>query len=169
VRRFLCLVAALCLCGSAGAEPTIFVVRHAEKAQPAGGDAKDPELSAAGRVRAESLALTLKDAGITAIYASEFKRTQQTAAPIARTAGVEVTVVPAKETNTLVGRLKEHQGAALVVGHSNTIPEILKALGASVSFTIEEPDYDNLFVLPAGAPGQMIRLHLPAGQANGER
>ena len=166
MRHLLCLLVALCLVGEAAAEPTIFIVRHAEKATSTGGDPKDPELSTAGRERAESLAATLKDAAITAVYATEFKRTQQTAAPIARAAAVEVIVVSANETNTLVAKLKEHQGAALVVGHSNTIPEILKALGPSVAFTIEESDYDNLFVLPAGAPQQLIRLHLPAGQAN---
>jgi broad specificity phosphatase PhoE len=168
VRHFFRLFVALCLCVNAAAEPTIFVVRHAEKAQAGDGDAKDPELSAAGRARAESLAVTLKDAGITAIYASEFKRTQQTAEPMARAAGVEVVVVPAKETNTLVSRLRERHDAALVIAHSNTIPDILKALGATYPVTIEEPDYDNLFVLPAGAPRQLIRLHLPAGRPNGD-
>ena len=168
MRHLLCLLIALCLCSAAAAEPTIYIVRHAEKAQTAGGDPKDPDLSAAGRARAESLAVTLKDAGITAIYASEFKRTQQTAEPIARAAGVEVIIVPAKETNTLIAKLNEQRGAALVVGHSNTVPEILKALGASGSVTIEDSDYDNLFVLSTGASRQMIRLHLPVGQTNPE-
>lgn len=143
------------------AEPTIFLVRHAEKAQD--GDAKDPDLSDAGRARAESIAEVLKDAGITAIYATELKRTQQTAEPLARLANVEVTIVPAKETAALIAKLKATDGAALVVGHSNTVPQILQALGVSAPVTIGESDYDNLFVVVGGAPPKLIRLHLPAG------
>ena len=143
------------------AEPTIFVVRHAEKAQ--GGNEKDPDLSEAGRARADSIAGVLKDAGITAIYATELKRTQQTAEPLARALQLEVTVVPAKETATLTSKVKATAGSALVVGHSNTIPQILQALGATATLTIGDDDYDNLFVLSAGAPTKMIHLHLPVG------
>lgn len=139
------------------AEPTIFLVRHAEKSQA--GDAKDPELSEAGHARAESLAVLLKDAGITAIYATEFKRTQQTAEPFARAAGIKTTIVPAKETTALVAQLKEAKGNVLIVGHSNTIPEILKALGLISSLQIDEADYDNLFVLTTGSTLQLLRLH----------
>ena len=110
--------------------------------------------------------MTLKDAGITAIYATEYKRTQQTAEPLARASGIEVTVVPANKTDALVSKLKEREGAALVVGHSNTIPEILNALGASVSFTIADSDYADLFILAAAKPRDVIRLRLPASQAN---
>jgi phosphohistidine phosphatase SixA len=143
------------------AEPTIFVVRHAEKAQ--GGNEKDPDLSEAGRARADSIAGVLKDAGITAIYATELKRTQQTAEPLARALQLEVTVVPAKETATLTSKVKATDGAALVVGHSNTIPQFLQALGATAALAIGDEDYDNLFVLVAGAPTKLIRLHLPVG------
>lgn len=139
------------------AQSTIFLVRHAEKA--AGEEANDPDLSEAGRARAEALALLLKDAGLTAIYATEFKRTQQTAASVARSGGIEVTIIAAKEIGTLVAQLKETGRNALVVGHSNTIPEILKALGVADSVTLGEMDYDNLFVLARGSPPGLIRLH----------
>jgi phosphohistidine phosphatase SixA len=155
---FLALFNSFTLCG---AEPTIFVVRHAEKAQ--GGDEKDPDLSDAGRARAESIAKVLKDARITAIYATEFKRTQQTAAPLARAMQLNVTIVPAKEIATLASQVKATDGAALVVGHSNTIPQILEALGAATAVTIADADYDNLFVVAPGAPTKLIRLHLPVG------
>ncbi len=146
----------------ATAEPTIFLVRHAEKAQ--GGDTKDPELSEQGRARAQSLANALKDAGITAIYATEFKRTQQTAEPLASSAKINVTTVPANETPALVAKLQATEGNALVVGHSNTIPEIAKALGASIVFALNESDYDDLFVLVPGTTPQFIRLHLPVAR-----
>ena len=146
---------------ASSAEPTIFVVRHAEKAQ--GGNEKDPDLSETGRARAESIARVLKDAGITAIYATELKRTQQTAEPLARAMQLEVTVVPAKETATLISKVKATDGDALVVGHSNTVPQILQALGSTTAVTIGDEEYDNLFVLVAGTPTKVIRLHLPVG------
>ena len=139
------------------AEPTIFLVRHAEKSQA--GDAKDPELSDVGHARAAALAVLLKDAGITAIYATEFKRTQQTAEPFARATGIKTTIVPAKETAALVATLKEAKGNALIIGHSNTIPEILKALDVKDPPPINETDYDNLFVLVPGPPVQLLQLH----------
>jgi broad specificity phosphatase PhoE len=141
---------------TAAAEPTIFIVRHAEKAT--GGDAKDPLLSEAGQARGQALATALKDAGITAIFATEFKRTQSTAEPLAHALHLETTIVPAKETETLLARLKELSGNALIVAHSNTIPDIVKGLGASMNFTIEEPDYDNLLVLRPGS-SELLRLH----------
>src|SRR5436190_22872808 len=103
-RALLPLTILAAMLATVAAEPTIFIVRHAEKAS--GGDAKDPLLSEAGRARAESLATTLKDAGITAIYATEFKRTQLTAEPVARAAHVETTIVPARETEQLIEKLK---------------------------------------------------------------
>jgi broad specificity phosphatase PhoE len=141
------------------AAPTVFLVRHAEKAQ--NGDAKDPDLSEAGRARAAALATILKDAGITAIYASEFKRTQQTAEPLARALGLKTTIVPGKETQALAAKLKEAQGNALVVGHSDTIPEIMKALGLATPPPIADADYDNLFVLVLSQPVQLLRLQYP--------
>ena len=161
VRLAIAFLALFVSCAACAAEPTIFVVRHAEKAQ--GGDEKDPGLSEAGRARAESIAKVLKDAGITAIYATELKRTQQTAEPLARLMQLDLTIVPAKETAALVSRLRATDGAALVVGHSNTVPQILQALGAATAVTIGEADYDNLFIVPAATATKLIRLHLPVG------
>jgi len=71
------------------AQPIVVIVRHAEKAANGGND---PDLSSAGRARAEALARILKDSGITAIFTSEFKRTQETAVPTATSAHVTPTV-----------------------------------------------------------------------------
>src|SRR5205085_354526 len=90
------------LAPTAAGQSTIFIVRHAEKAQ-GGGD--DPVLSEAGQARAESLANLLKDAGISAIYTSEVKRTQQTAAPLARTLHLDPTIVAAKDRAALMAQL----------------------------------------------------------------
>src|SRR5918998_3630008 len=88
---------------SLNAQVVVFLVRHAEKTQD--GDAKDPELSAAGRARAEALAKIVKDVGITAIFATELKRTQQTAAPLSRLTKIPITTVPAKDTAALIAKL----------------------------------------------------------------
>jgi broad specificity phosphatase PhoE len=153
-------IALLLFCGllvsTAAAQSTIFIVRHAEKAQ-SGGD--DPDLSEAGRARAESLANLLKDAAISAIYTSEVKRTGQTAAPLAKILHREPTIVPAKDVGALVAKLKDSSGNVLVVGHSNTIPDVIKALGITTPINIADNDYDNLFVVVLEEKPRLIRLH----------
>lgn len=141
----------------ASAQSTIFLVRHAEKA--VGGDARDPDLSPAGHERAQALASILKDAGISAIFVTDLKRTQQTAEPFAKASNITPTIVPAKETGALVARLKATSGNALVVGHSNTIPDILAALGISDPPEIADEDYDNLFLVTLSAQPRLLRLH----------
>jgi broad specificity phosphatase PhoE len=141
---------------SAAAQSTIFVVRHAEKAETPG---ENPELSEVGRTRAEALAKLLKDANITAIYASEFKRTQETAAPLAKALGITVVNVPAKDTAALAAKLRTTNGNILVVGHGNTIPDLLEALGISAPIDIGENDYDELFVVVLDGTPRFIRLH----------
>lgn len=144
------------------AQQTIFVVRHAERADAgtAGATmmANDPELSAAGRARAQSLAAALKDAKIAAIYTTEYKRTRQTAEPLAGALGIEVTVVPARDLAALVGKLKGG-GNALVVGHSNTVGPIIEQLGVAEPVTLGDEDYDNLFVVVRGEKPALVRLH----------
>src|SRR5712691_3138540 len=140
----------------ASAQPVVVIVRHAEKAASGG---KDPDLSAAGRERAEALARILKDSGITAIFTSEFKRTQETAAPTATSAHVTPTVVAAKDTAGLVAKLHQLNGNALVVGHGDTIPNIIKSLGINSSINIPDADYSELFIVTLGDKPQLFRLH----------
>lgn len=141
---------------AASAQSTIFLVRHAEKAASGGND---PDLSDAGRVRAESLATTLKDTGVSAIFVTDLKRTQQTAAPLAKILHLEPAIVPAKDSAALVAKLRALNGNALVVGHGNTVPDLIKAFGIATPISIEENDYDNLFVLVLDAKPRLIRLH----------
>jgi len=148
------LLSCVLLVSSAVAQSTIFLVRHAEKAS---GD--DPDLTDAGRTRAESLATVLKDAGITAIYTSEAKRTRQTAAPLAKALHVEPAVIPAKDSAALVAKLQSSSGNALVVGHGNTIPDIIKALGITTPVSIADNDYDNLFLVVLEEKPRLVRLH----------
>jgi broad specificity phosphatase PhoE len=137
------------------AQSTVFVVRHAEKADAT----KDPDLSETGRTRAEALTKVLRDAKIAAIYVTEFKRTQETAAPLAKALGITVTVSPAQDSAALIAKLRASNGNALVVGHGDTIPNVMKALGISEPINIADNDYDNLFVVVLGEKPQLIRLH----------
>ncbi|MEY2606825.1 MAG: hypothetical protein QOH31_4658 [Verrucomicrobiota bacterium] len=137
-------------------QPTVFIVRHAEKAETAG---QDPELSQAGHARAEALAKVLKDANITTIYTTEFKRTQETAAPLAKILGITVVSVPAKDTATLTAKLHSTHGNILVVGHGDTIPDLLKALGMSAPINIAPNQYDDLFIVVLDGTPRFIHLH----------
>ena len=142
----------------ASAQPVVIIVRHAEKAANGGSD---PDLSSAGRSRADALARILKDSGITAIFTSEFKRTQETAAPTATSIGVTATVVPAKDTVALVAKLHQLNGNALVVGHGDTIPNMIKALGINSPINIPDEDYSELLIVTLGDKQQLFRLHYP--------
>jgi len=156
VRQILPAFLFLAAIAGAAEPPTVFIVRHAERVEVPG--AKDPDLSDAGRARAASLAHALKDCGIRHIFATEFRRTQQTAAPLAREAGITVTIVPAAETALLLDKVRASKENCLIVGHSNTVLEIAKALGAEAAFAIGENDYDNLLVLRAGEKPTLLRL-----------
>jgi broad specificity phosphatase PhoE len=154
-RSLLCCFFLALFVFDASAQTTIFIVRHAEKADAT----KDTDLSDAGRSRADVLAKTLRDAGITAIYTSEFKRTQETAAPLAKTLDINSTNLAAKDIDALVAKLRASHGNALVVGHGDTIPNLIKALGISEPVNIAENDYDNLFVIILEEKPQLLRLH----------
>jgi broad specificity phosphatase PhoE len=154
----LILSIALLLVTCANAMPLVFIVRHAEKASTG---AKDPDLSTEGQKRAETLGQILKDCQITSIFVTEFKRTQETAAPTARAAHVTPTVVQANDTGTLVEKLRALNGNALVVGHGNTIPDLLKALGIGAPVSIPEDDYTEVFAVLLGDAPQLLRLHYP--------
>ena len=140
------------------AAPVIFIVRHAEKASSGGND---PDLSLEGKKRADALAHILKDSEITSVFVTEFKRTQETAAPTTRTVHVSATVVPANDIGTLVEKLRALNGNALVVGHGNTIPELLKALGIVTSVSIPDDDYAEIFAVLVDDTPQLLRLHYP--------
>src|SRR5215471_13252556 len=150
------LCISLLAAASADATPVIFIVRHAEKATNGGND---PDLSVAGQKRAEALARILKDSQITTVLVTEFKRTRETAAPTAREAQVSSVVVPANDVGSLAAKVRGLNGNALVVGHGNTIPELMKALGIATPIAIPENDYSEIFVVSLHDPPQLLRLH----------
>jgi broad specificity phosphatase PhoE len=156
------LAAVVLLVTPAAAQTTVFVVRHAERAdQETGGtmSATDPDLSPAGRARAESLATMLKDAGVRTIFVTQYKRTQQTAAPLAKALSLTPIEVGSRELDQLAGKVRAAEGNVLVVGHSNTVPTLLKALGIDAPIEIADDEYDNLFVVTLGEkPAMAARL-----------
>jgi broad specificity phosphatase PhoE len=124
---------------------TVFVVRHAEKADPDAND-QAAELSEAGSDRARDLADALYRAGVTAVYATDFVRTKATVGPLADTFDLEIQLYtsPAALAGTIDA---DHAGdVVLVAGHSNTVGEIAAALGGAVSAEPIE-DYDNVYVV----------------------
>jgi phosphohistidine phosphatase SixA len=149
-----------CLLATSGLAqaPVIFLVRHAERAAISGHVPSDTGLSAAGRARAQALAQALRDVGIKAIYTSEYKRTRETAAPLAESSGIRPEVIPADDLRSLVAKIKAGRKNALVVGHSNTLPQIINALGVKSRVAVAESDYDNLFIVILEEP-RLLRLH----------
>lgn len=165
MRLPLLLVFVSALLQSASAEPSaIFLVRHAERADAGGVAQNDPDLSETGRARAQALAETLPDAKISAIYTTEFHRTQETAKPLAEQLGLQLRIVPAKETKQLIAAVERDDGNVLVVGHSNTLPEIMRALGIAEPPTLGERDYDNLFVILRPPAPRLLRFHFSLGR-----
>ncbi len=130
------------------AQKAVFVVRHAERQD----DSEDTPLSAAGRARAERLATVLRDAGVTTIYATQWKRTHQTVGPLATALGLAVQQVHSDDIDGLVATLRaRHAGdVVLVASHSGSAPKILAALGAAAAVTIAHEEFDNLFVVVPG-------------------
>lgn len=149
------IVTAVMLAATApvGAQTAVFVVRHAEKVD----ESRDPLLSAAGRARARALARHLRTAGVKAIYVSEYRRSALTAAPLAAALGLKPIVVPAHPTRALVDLIRKDNpnDVVLVVGHSDTVPEVLRMLGHAKPVTIAASEYDDLFIAiprPGAAP-----------------
>jgi len=135
----------------ARAQDAIYIVRHAERASD------DPQslLSEAGLARAARLSDMLRDAGITAIFVTEYERTAQTAKPTASRLGLTAIVNKADDTPGLIGKVRAlgPKARVLIAGHSDTVPKILAALGYATPVTIARGEFDNLFiVMPGKAP-----------------
>lgn len=140
----------------ADALPMVYVVRHAEK-QADAKDPKDPPLSLAGEARAKLLAQMLAASGVKAIYTTQYARTIQLSSPLARALNITPVIHPAGDTAGLIKKITSHGAdeAVLVVGHSNTVPEILNGLGYSGEVKIAEEEFDNLFVLVSKSEGSV--------------
>jgi len=134
---------------------TVILVRHAETAGSTRGGG-DPSLSDAGRTRAEALANTLADSGVTHLFASQALRCHQTLEPLAAARGLETTTIPAGENERQVAALRALTpgSVAVVAGHSNTVPQLVAALGGQMNGLVEDPQYGKL--IPHEDYGRMV-------------
>lgn len=125
-----------------------YLVRHAEKRKDG---SKNPHLTQQGQQRANNLAQQLLLAGITHIYSTDYHRTQQTAKPLADLLGLEVQTYNPSNLQELAARLKAQVNtksktqAALIVGHSNTTPQLTSLLSGQAVPDMDESEYTNLY------------------------
>lgn len=141
---------------------TIFVVRHAEK----GPENPDPSLTEAGQRRAAALAKTLTDARVTALFASEFKRTQETLVPLARAGGLTTVVVPAGKLDDLIAQLRALPAGsrAVVASHSNLVHLIVERLSGQKVPLLTDADHDRMVVVTVQGDGKGQAVVLRYGE-----
>lgn len=139
----------------------VVLVRHAERAEDG---TNDPPISEAGRARAAILAGIVRDAGITHVHSTDLLRTRQTGAPFVEATGLAVEVYDPSDLPGFAARLRAQPGRHLVLGHSNTTPELVTALGGDAGGPIDDGEFDRLYVLtlPARGPTSTVLLRYGA-------
>ena len=157
---------AAALPSAASAQRAILVVRHAEKQSDS--NERAVPLSEAGRARARRLAELLKDTDVTAIYSTDTERTKQTAEPLAQALKLEIKTYDARDADgrlaprLLVDKLRRDHAkdVVLVIGHSDTLPGLLKALGHPGEIRIASNEFNNLLVVLPKPHGPPVFLRL---------
>ena len=147
---FLTALSTLIACATvpATAQSNVYVMRHLNT--PSGQP--DPDLLPEGRRAAEALAAWFGEERPVAIYVTDYKRTRQTAAPLAARLGLTPIVYNPADTPALIARIRAEHGAVLVVGHSNTVPDIVAALGGERPAALAHEDFGDIWrVAPSGA------------------
>ena len=132
---------------------TFVIVRHAEKVADG---SKDPPLTEAGHARAQALAQRLSSVPVIAVYTTPFQRTRQTGTPTAQEQGLPLIEYDAKlPAGEFAAQLRQrHAGqTVLVVGHSNTVPDIAAALCSCIVAPMSEAEYDRLMTVRVDASG----------------
>jgi broad specificity phosphatase PhoE len=145
---------------------TVLLVRHAEKNTGLVG--ADPPLTAAGTLRAQELARVLGDAGLTAIYTTPYLRNRQTADPVARRVGLVPRVIHDTDSTVTAVRAEPAGSRVLVIGHSNTVPQIVARLTGD-SIAIGEGEHDLLYVVTLPPRGRTSLMRLRYGAASAPR
>lgn len=159
-RPLLGLLVALCSPAPLAMPSWVVVVRHAEKAA---APAEDPGLSPQGQERARALAAQLADARLRAVITTQYRRTVETARPAAEAAGIEPTVIEARRGSSalhvreVIAAVRAASGAVLVVGHSNTVAEIVAGLAQTPVTPLCETSYSHLFEIDLGDPDTPVR------------
>jgi broad specificity phosphatase PhoE len=145
---------------------TVILVRHAEK-KIVPPENKDPELSQAGIARAQELVKMFGGSDIKVIYATQYKRTQQTVKPLAEKLGIPITQVDAKKTAELVKQIRSRNAGQVIfiAGHNNSVPEIIAALGGPQLPIIPEAEFDNLYILTIQSDRSATLLKMKYGSS----
>lgn len=142
IMRLLAFIVGLLFSQTVFATPdTLFLLRHAEKR-----DGINPNLSQAGQARAEHLVSILKDKKIKHIFSTNYNRTLETVKPLSQELDIVVTHYNPRQLTALVKQLKTLKGNTVIVGHSNTTPQLVKLLTGQ-DVTINEDQFDKLFVV----------------------
>ncbi len=149
--------AATSSCFSQNSITTFILVRHAEKMVDG---SKDPELSEAGKKRAEALAMQLAQTKMDAIYSTKFKRTEMTAAPLAKALSMTIQNYDGAKMEEIDAMLQKHAGGTvLVVGHSNTTPAIINYLTGKLEYkNFEDSDYGNMVIISVFEKGKTTKV-----------
>ena len=130
--------------GNAGDHYTLYLVRHSEKLLD---DGDDPGLMEEGKQRSDQLAAWLGDKNIVDIWSSDYRRSRETAAPLADTQGQALKLYDPHDLPALAGHLRGNRNNALIVGHSNTTPDLARLLCVCLIGDMEDSDYDQLIVV----------------------
>lgn len=141
----------------------IYIMRHLQKADVS----KDPALSQEGAANATSVAELLGASGIKALFATDTQRAEQTAAPLAARLGVPVTNYDPREVPALVATVRAVPGNVLIVGHSNTVPDLVAAFGGAKPAPLTEQDYGTIYQVTRGSSDVRLLQVPPAGALTG--
>lgn len=136
----------------------VYLVRHAERAEDG---SNDPVISLNGWDRSRLLADMLVDAGLTNIHTTDFRRTRGTGRPTAEATGLAMELYNPRDLPGFAEVLRATPGRHLVLGHSNTTPSLVSALGGDPGDPIEELEYDRLYIVTLtdeGASTVLIRF-----------
>ena len=134
--------------------PTFYVSRHMRK-----GAGDDPSLSAQGAAEAAQLAELLKDRGIAAIFVTPTKRSRETAQPLSAATGAPIETYDPRDNAALAKRAAAIAGSILIVGHSNTVPAIVAAVGGTPPGPMTEEDFGRIFAVER-ATGKTVESRL---------
>ena len=143
------------------AATVVFLVRHAERAEDG---TSDPVISLPGWDRARLLAEMLSDAGLTEIHTTDYRRTRGTGRPVAEALDLEMQTYDPGDLTGFADRLRSTPGRHLVLGHSNTTPQLVSALGGEPGAPVQEDEYDRLYVVTLtddGASTVLLRFGAP--------
>ena len=131
----------------------VFIVRHMQKAE-----GTDPSLNSEGAANAERLAAKLAGRGIVAVLATPTKRAMETAAPLAKLLGMEVTPYDPSDPRALAAKVAAAAGPVLIVGHSNTVPDLVELFGGARPAPIGDQEYGTIYGVEPGGTVEAVAL-----------